>query len=120
VNPPGGWWSPQPPSPTAAWIILAIAGVLEIGWATGLKYSEGFTRLWPSLATLGLMAVSFLLLSHAVRTLPIGSAYAVWTGIGAVGAAIVGIVIFKEPATALRILCIAAILGGIAGLKLLG
>lgn len=105
------------PSTTLAWILLALAGVLEVGWATGMKYSEGFTRLWPSVVTLALMAVSFALLSHAVRTLPIGTAYAIWTGIGAVGAAVVGMVVFKEPATAVRIICIVAILGGIAGLK---
>lgn len=120
MNGPAGWWPPPPPTTTVAWILLAIAGLLEIGWAVGMKYSEGFTRLWPSVITLALLTTSFVLLSYAVRTLPIGSAYAVWTGIGAAGAAIVGMVFFKEPATALRILCLVAILGGIAGLKASG
>jgi quaternary ammonium compound-resistance protein SugE len=98
--------------------MLALAGLLEIGWAVGLKYAHGFTRLWPSVITIALMVASMALLAQAAKTLPIGTAYAVWTGIGAVGAATLGILLFSEPASAVRILCIAAILGGIVGLKL--
>lgn len=101
-----------------AWWYLFAAGLCEVGWAVGLKYTQGFTRLWPSLATGLLLAVSMVLLALAVRTLPLGTAYAVWTGIGIVGTAIVGIALFSEPATALRLLCIALIVGGILGLRL--
>ncbi|MBS1834029.1 MAG: quaternary ammonium compound efflux SMR transporter SugE [Acidobacteria bacterium] len=101
-----------------AWVLLAIAGILEVGWAIGLKYSEGFTRLWPSVATIGAMAVSMFLLALSVRTLPVGTAYAVWTGIGAIGTVIAGILLFNEPATAVRVVCLGLILCGIAGLKL--
>ena len=101
-----------------AWVYLFIAGLLEIGWAIGLKYSQGWTRLWPSVATLAAMIASMYLLAVAVRTIPIGTGYAVWTGIGAVGTAILGIVLFSEPATALRLVCIGAIVAGILGLKL--
>lgn len=101
-----------------AWVLLAIAGILEVGWAIGLKYSEGFTRLWPSVATIGVMAVSMFLLALSVRTLPVGTAYAVWTGIGAIGTVIAGILLFNEPATAVRVVCLGLILCGIAGLKL--
>lgn len=100
-----------------AWIILFVAGFLETGWAIGLKYTEGFTKLVPSVLTLATMAASVVLLSIALRTLPVGTGYAVWTGIGAVGTAILGIVLFGEPATAARIACIGLIVAGIAGLK---
>lgn len=100
------------------WVFLVIAGIFEIGWAIGLKYTDGWSRLWPSIITLVLMGVSFYCLSQAVRTLPIGTAYAIWTGIGTVGAAIVGMILFDEPRDILRILCIVLIIGGIAGLKL--
>ena len=101
------------------WVLLTLAGLLEIGWAVGLKYTHGFTRLWPSVLTILAMILSMGLLGLAARTLPIGTAYAVWTGIGTVGAAILGIVLFSEPATALRIGCLALIITGIVGLKLL-
>ena len=99
------------------WIYLGIAGLLEIAWAIGLKYTEGWTRLVPSLVTGVLMIASFYFLSLAVKTLPIGTAYAVWTGIGTVGAAILGMILFDEPRDALRIAFIALIIAGIAGLK---
>ena len=101
-----------------AWIVLVIAGVLEIGWAVGLKYTDGFSRPWPSVATIGAMAVSMLLLGLAVRTLPVGTAYAVWTGIGTVGTVLLGMALFGEPATPLRLAFIAMIVAGIIGLKL--
>jgi quaternary ammonium compound-resistance protein SugE len=101
-----------------AWVILFVAGVLEIGWAIGLKYTENFTRLVPSALTLASMAGSVILLGLALKTLPIGTAYAVWTGIGAVGTALLGIILFGEPATALRLASIGLIVAGIAGLKL--
>lgn len=100
------------------WVALFVAGLFEIGWAIGLKYTEGFSRLWPSVGTVAAMAVSFGLLSHALRTLPVGTAYAIWTGIGAVGTALVGIAVFGESAAPARLLCIAMIGGGIVGLKL--
>jgi quaternary ammonium compound-resistance protein SugE len=100
------------------WTLLFIAGLLEIGWAIGLKYTEGFTRLWPSVGTVGAMVASIALLGLAMRTLPVGTAYAVWTGIGAVGTVILGIVLFSEPATLARLGCVALIVAGIAGLKL--
>ena len=101
-----------------AWFILFIAGLMEIGWPIGLKYTDGFSRLIPSVLTLAAMAASILLLGWALKTLPIGTAYAVWTGIGAVGTAILGIVLLGEPATAMRLACIGLIVAGIAGLKL--
>jgi quaternary ammonium compound-resistance protein SugE len=101
-----------------AWIVLFVAGLMEVGWAIGLKYTEGFTRLVPSVLTLACMAGSILLLGLALKSLPIGTAYAVWTGIGAVGTAILGIALFGEPATAARLACIGLIVAGIAGLKL--
>ncbi|PSM18112.1 MULTISPECIES: quaternary ammonium compound efflux SMR transporter SugE [Nitratireductor] len=101
-----------------AWVMLFFAGLFEIGWAIGLKYTEGFSRLVPSVLTVAAMAISFYLLSAALRTLPVGTAYAVWTGIGAVGTAILGIVLFGEPATAARLTCIALIVAGILGLKI--
>ena len=100
------------------WIYLAIAGVLEIAWAIGLKYTEGWTRLVPSIITGVLLATSFYFLSLAVKTLPIGTAYAIWTGIGTVGAAVLGMILFDEPRDAVRIMCIMLIIAGIAGLKL--
>lgn len=100
-----------------SWIYLSIAGLLEVGWAIGLKYTEGWTRLVPSIITAGLMVASFYFLSLAVKSLPIGTAYAVWTGIGTVGAAIIGMVLFDEPRDVLRIVCILLIVAGIAGLK---
>ncbi|WP_426434237.1 quaternary ammonium compound efflux SMR transporter SugE [Bradyrhizobium genosp. P] len=103
-----------------AWAILFVAGLLEIGWAIGLKYTEGFSRLLPSALTLVAMAGSVILLGVALKTLPIGTAYAVWTGIGAVGTAALGIILFGEPATAMRLASIGLIVAGIAGLKLVG
>ncbi len=99
------------------WLALLVAGIFEIAWAIGLKYTDGFTRLWPSVGTLAAMVVSFGLLSHALRTLPVGTAYAIWTGIGAVGTALVGIALFGESASPARLACIALIAGGIIGLK---
>lgn len=101
-----------------AWIFLTVAGVLEIGWAVGLKYTVGFTRLVPSILTILAMIGSFACLAQALRTIPLGTAYAVWTGIGAVGTAILGIVLFSENAGLLRLLCIGLIVIGIVGLKL--
>ncbi|TMS58253.1 quaternary ammonium compound efflux SMR transporter SugE [Imbroritus primus] len=100
-----------------AWLILLIAGLFEVTWAIGLKYTEGFSRLWPSVFTLVAMAISVVLLSLALRSIPVGTGYAVWTGIGAVGTAILGIVLFKEPATVARLVCIGLIVAGIVGLK---
>lgn len=105
-------------SRTAAWVILVVAGVCEVGWAIGLKYAQGFTRLGPSVATAVLLALSMALLGLALRVLPLGTAYAVWTGIGTVGTAVLGMVLFREPATAARLVCIALIVAGILGLKL--
>jgi quaternary ammonium compound-resistance protein SugE len=101
-----------------AWFVLFLAGLFEIGWAIGLKYTEGFTRLWPSVGTFIAMVVSVVLLGLAMRTLPVGTAYAVWTGIGSVGTVILGIFLFGESAAVLRLLCIALIVAGILGLKL--
>ncbi len=101
------------------WFLLVLAGLFEVGWAIGLKSSHGFTRLWPSVATLVLMSLSFFLLASALKHLPIGTAYAVWTGIGAVGTALLGIILFGESASPARLACIGLILAGIAGLKLL-
>lgn len=99
------------------WILLVIAGLLEVAWAIGLKQSEGFTRLWPSLFTAAAIAASVWLLGQATRSLPVGTAYAVWTGIGAVGSVIVGILFYQEPATLWRLLCLLFIIAGIVGLK---
>jgi quaternary ammonium compound-resistance protein SugE len=101
-----------------AWLLLVVAGLFEIAWAIGLKYTQGFTRLWPSVATLAAMVVSVVLLAMAMRTLPVGTAYAVWTGIGAAGTVLLGIALFDEPATLARFACIGLIVAGIAGLKL--
>ena len=101
-----------------AWLYLAIAGLFEVVWAIGLKYSEGWSRLWPSIGTIAAMVVSLIFLSLAMKVLPVGTSYAVWTGIGAVGTVILGIVLFAEPATAVRLGCVALILAGIVGLKL--
>lgn len=100
------------------WIYLFIAGILEVGWAVGLKYTEGWSRLVPSALTIVGMVASFYFLSLALKTLPIGTAYAVWTGIGTVGAALLGMLLFDEPREIGRILCILLIVAGIAGLKL--
>lgn len=100
------------------WIILIIAGLLEVTWAVGLKYTHGFTKLMPTLWTLSAMLGSIGMLGLALRTLPLGTAYAVWTGIGTVGTVIYGIVALNEPASAVRLACIAMIVGGIIGLKL--
>jgi quaternary ammonium compound-resistance protein SugE len=102
-----------------AWIWLTLAGLLEIVWAVGLKYTEGFTRLWPSVITAGAMAASVYFLALALRAIPIGTGYAVWTGIGAVGVAILGMILFGESTSLLRIGSILLIILGIAGLKLL-
>lgn len=102
-----------------AWVYILIAGFFETGWAIGLKYTEGFTRLWPSVGTVVAMAVSFILLSQALKTLPVGTAYAVWTGIGAAGTAIVGMVLFGESRELARIGCLALIVAGIIGLKVI-
>jgi quaternary ammonium compound-resistance protein SugE len=103
----------------SAWLALGLAGLFEIGWAVGLKYTEGFTRLWPSIGTGVALVLSMALLGLALRVLPLGTAYAVWTGIGTVGTALLGIVLFREPATVARLVCIGLILTGIVGLKLL-
>ena len=102
-----------------SWILLIVAGLLEVGWAIGLKYTEGFTRLWPSLGTVFAMVASMILLGIAMKTLPVGTAYAVWVGIGAVGVALTGIVALGESASTLRLLLLALILAGIVGLKLI-
>ena len=101
-----------------AWIYLVVAGLFECGWAIGLKYTDGFTKLTPSLLTVSAMAISFWLLSIAMKTIPIGTAYAVWTGIGAVGVAIFGMLLFGESRDILRVICLALIVSGIVGLKL--
>lgn len=101
-----------------AWVYLVLAGVLEIVWAVGLKWSEGFTRPWPSVVTGVALVASFWLLALALRTIPLGTGYAVWVGIGAVGATVFGILVFDEPASLARVGCIALIVAGIVGLKL--
>jgi|SRR5690349_18217277 quaternary ammonium compound-resistance protein SugE len=100
-----------------AWFYLLLAGLFEVGWAIGLKYTDGFSRLFPSLLTVAAMALSLALLGLALKSLPVGTAYAVWTGVGAVGTAVLGIILFSEPATVLRFACIGLIVCGIAGLK---
>jgi quaternary ammonium compound-resistance protein SugE len=101
------------------WFLLFIAGLFEVVWAVGIKYTEGWTKLWPSAFTVLAMIASFYLLSMALKSVPMGTAYAVWTGVGIVGTAIFGIVYFKEPADILRMVCILLILGGIVGLRIL-
>ena len=101
-----------------AWLLLIIAGLLEVGWAIGLKYTEGFTRLWPSVATATAMALSVGLLGIAMRSLPVGTSYAIWVGVGAVGTAILGMVLFGEAASAGRLASLGLIVAGIVGLKL--
>jgi quaternary ammonium compound-resistance protein SugE len=100
------------------WLILVVAGLFEIGWAVGLKYTEGFTRLWPTVGTTLSMIISVGLLGIAMKSLPVGTAYAVWVGVGAVGTAIFGIVLFNEPVNLTRLISLAFILAGIIGLKL--
>lgn len=114
-------WSEQPSrreNDTVAWVALVIAGLFEVGWATSMKLSEGFSRLWPSVATIVLMFISFGLLSYSMRSLPLGTAYGVWTGIGAVGSVVVGILFMGESRDPVRLLCITLILVGIVGLRL--
>ena len=101
-----------------AWIVLFVAGLFEVGWAEGLKYTEGFTRFWPTVWSAVSMLVSLGLLGWALRTLPLGTAYAVWTGIGSMGTVLLGIWLFGESASALRLACVGLILAGIVGLKL--
>jgi quaternary ammonium compound-resistance protein SugE len=101
-----------------AWAVLVVAGLFEVAWAIGLKYTEGFSRFWPSAGTVAAMVVSVVLLGWAMRTLPVGTAYAVWTGIGAIGTVVLGIILFGEPATVARLVCIGLILAGIVGLKI--
>lgn len=101
-----------------AWVYLLVAGVFEVGWAVGLKYTEGFTRPWPTVWTVAALVLSMVLLALAVRELPIGTAYAVWTGIGAVGTALLGMALFGEPRDLARLACIGLIVAGILGLKL--
>jgi quaternary ammonium compound-resistance protein SugE len=106
------------PGGSMAWFLLCVAGVFETAWAVGLKYSDGFSRLVPSVLTVAAMAASIVLLSIALKSLPVGTAYAVWTGIGAAGTAVLGMYLFQEPATVLRLASIALVIAGIAGLKL--
>lgn len=101
-----------------AWLILVVAGLFEIGWAVGLKYTEGFTRLWPTLGTVAAMIVSLGLLGLALRSLPVGTAYAVWTGVGTTGTALLGMALFNESTDPIRLACIGLIVAGIVGLKL--
>ena len=101
-----------------AWLSVFIAGVFEMVWAVGLKYSDGFSRLWPSVLTIGAMMISFWLLSYALKTLPVGTTYAVWTGIGAAGTALLGMLLFGESRDAVRLVCIGLIIVGILGLRL--
>ena len=100
------------------WLYLLIAGLLEIGWAIGLKYTDGFTRLWPSVATVACMAASFFLLALSLKTIPVGTAYAVWTGIGAAGTALLGMILFGESREVARLVCIVMIVAGTVGLKI--
>jgi quaternary ammonium compound-resistance protein SugE len=102
----------------SGWAALLAAGLLEVGWALGLKYSDGLTRLWPTAATLAAIALSFALMAVALRSLPFGTAYAVWTGIGAVGSIIVGMLLYSEPTDPARVVCLTLIVAGMIGLKL--
>lgn len=101
-----------------AWMYLLVAGIFEIGFAMGLKYTEGFTRLWPTLGTMAAAAVSLWLMTQAMKVIPVGTAYAVWTGVGATGVAVLGMALFSEPASLARLACIALIVAGVIGLKL--
>ncbi len=103
-----------------AWTVLLVAGLLEVGWAVGLKYTEGFTRVGPSVATVASMVASVGLLAWSLKTLPVGTAYAVWTGIGAVGTALLGMILFEESRSVARLVCIGLVVAGVAGLKLVG
>jgi quaternary ammonium compound-resistance protein SugE len=102
----------------SAWAALLAAGLLEVGWALGLKYSDGLTRFWPTVATVLAIALSFALMSLALRSLPFGTAYAVWTGIGAVGSILVGMLLYSEPTDPVRLVCLTLIVAGMVGLKL--
>jgi quaternary ammonium compound-resistance protein SugE len=102
----------------SAWLALLAAGLLEVGWALGLKYSDGLTRFWPTVATVLAIALSFALMALALRSLPFGTAYAVWTGIGAVGSIVVGMLLYSEPTDPVRIICLTLIVAGMVGLKL--
>jgi quaternary ammonium compound-resistance protein SugE len=101
-----------------AWVILVIAGLFEVGWAIGLKYTDGFSKLWPTVGTVLAMVISLGLLGLAMKTLPVGTAYAIWVGVGAIGTVILGMVLFGEPATPLRIASLVLIVAGIVGLKI--
>lgn len=101
-----------------AWVYLFVAGLLEIGWAVGLKYTEGFSRFWPSVGTVAAMVGSFVLLAQALKTIPVGTGYAVWTGIGAAGTAAIGMLWLGEPRSLLRVMCLGVIVAGVLGLKL--
>ena len=101
-----------------AWLILVLAGLFEVGWAIGLKYTHGFSRLWPTVGTVVAMLVSLALLGIAMKSLPVGTAYAVWVGVGAVGTVILGIILFGEPANPARLISVGLIIAGIIGLKL--
>ncbi|GIK79266.1 MAG: quaternary ammonium compound efflux SMR transporter SugE [Pseudorhodoplanes sp.] len=101
-----------------AWLALLLAGLLEVGWALGLKYSDGFTRLWPSVMTLAAIAASFALMAVALQSVPFGTAYAVWTGIGAAGSVLAGMILFNEPADLARLSCVVLIVTGIVGIKI--
>ena len=101
-----------------AWVLLLVAGLLEVGWAIGLKYTEGFTRVWPSVFTIAAMVLSVVLLGIAMKSLPVGTSYAIWVGVGAVGTAILGMVLFGEPASVGRLMSLGLIVAGIVGLKL--
>ncbi|BDU16004.1 quaternary ammonium compound efflux SMR transporter SugE [Lysobacter auxotrophicus] len=100
------------------WIILVLAGLFEVGWAIGLKYTDGFTKTWPTIGTVAAMAISLGLLGIAMKSLPVGTAYAIWVGVGAVGTVILGIVLFNEPVNALRLISVGLIVAGLIGLKL--
>ena len=102
----------------SGWAALLAAGLLEVGWALGLKYSDGLTRFWPTAATLAAIALSFALMAVALRSLPFGTAYAVWTGIGAVGSIVVGMLLYSEPTDPVRVVCLSLIIAGMIGLKL--
>ncbi|BEP38499.1 quaternary ammonium compound efflux SMR transporter SugE (plasmid) [Variovorax sp. V59] len=101
-----------------AWVLLVVAGLLEVGWAIGLKYTDGFTKPWPSIFTVAAMVISVVMLGIAMKSLPVGTSYAVWVGVGAVGTAILGIILFGEPATSGRLISLGLIVAGIVGLKL--